>query len=329
MTALAPTLEAFFTERLIHQRQASPKTVTAYRDTLRLLLRFAQTHAGKPPSQLDLADLDAPLVGAFLTHLEDERGNSVRTRNARLAAIHSLFRFAELRHPEHAALIARVLSIPPKRFERALVSFLTPPEIDALLTSPDRGTWIGRRDHALLVLGIQTGLRVSELTRLRCSDVTLAAGPHVRCHGKGRKDRVTPLTSHTVAVLREWLRERDGEADDPTFPSRRHGPLSTDAVAWMLRKYAAAGAARCPSLQTKTVTPHVLRHTSAMLLRDAGVDTSVIALWLGHESVESTQIYLHADLAIKQRALDRTTPLGTATGRYRPPDALLAFLDSL
>jgi site-specific recombinase XerD len=329
MTALAPTLEAFFTERLIHQRQASPKTVTAYRDTLRLLLRFAQTHAGKPPSQLDLADLDAPLVGAFLTHLEDERGNSVRTRNARLATIHSLFRFAELRHPEHAALIARVLSIPPKRFERALVSFLTPPEIDALLTSPDRGTWIGRRDHALLVLGIQTGLRVSELTRLRCSDVTLTAGPHVRCHGKGRKDRVTPLTTHTVAVLREWLRERDGAADDPTFPSRRHGPLSTDPVAWMLRKYAAAGSACCPSLQKKTVTPHVLRHTSAMLLRDAGVDTSVIALWLGHESVESTQIYLHADLTIKQRALDRTTPLGTATGRYRPPDALLAFLDSL
>jgi len=329
MSALAPTLEAFFTERLIQQRQASPKTVAAYRDTIRLLLRFTQTHVGKPPSRMDLADLDAPLVGEFLTYLEHQRGNSVRTRNARLAAIHSLFRFAELRHPEHAALIGRVLSIPPKRFQRALVTFLTPAEIEALLTSPDLGSWIGRRDHALLVLAIQTGLRVAELTGLRCSDVTLTSGPHVRCHGKGRKDRVTPLTTHTVAVLRQWLREHHGKADDPLFPSRRHGPLSTDAVAWMLRKYAAEAGARCPSLQTKTITPHVLRHTSAMLLRDAGVDISVIALWLGHESIESTQIYLHADLAIKQRALDRTTPAATATGRYRPPDALLAFLDAL
>jgi integrase/recombinase XerD len=329
MSALAPTLQAFFTERLIQQRQASPKTVAAYRDTMRLLRRFAQHRTGQPPSRIDLADLDAPLVGAFLTHLEHERGNGVRTRNARLAAIHSLFRFAELRHPEHAALIRRVLSIPPKRFERANVSFLTRTEIDALLDSPDRSTWIGRRDHALLVLAIQTGLRVSELTGLRCSDVTLADGPHIRCHGKGRKDRVTPLTTHTVAVLKKWVRERHGEALDPLFPSRRRGPLSTDAVAWLLRKYATAATPRCPSLRTKTITPHVLRHTSAMLLRDADVDTSVIALWLGHESVESTQIYLQADLAIKQRALDRTAPPGITTGRYRPPDTLLAFLNGL
>jgi integrase/recombinase XerD len=253
----------------------------------------------------------------------------VRTRNARLAAIHSLFRFAELRHPEHAALIRRVLSIPPKRCERSQVSFLTPTEIDALLAAPDRSTWIGRRDHVLLMLAIQTGLRVSELTQLRRADVALTHGPHVRCHGKGRKDRVTPLTVHTAAVLRDWLREHAGEPTDPLFPSRRRGPLSTDAMAWLLRKYAAAAGAHCPSLHNKTITPHVLRHTSAMLLRDAGVDISVIALWMGHESVESTQIYLHADLAIKQRALDRTTPIGADTGRYRPPDTLLTFLDSL
>jgi len=329
MSTLAPTLEAFFTERLARQRQASPKTISAYRDTLRLLLGFVQHRTGKAPSGLDFADVDAPLIGAFLDHVEHERHNSVRTRNARLAAIHSLFRFAALRHPEHSLLIQRVLAIPQKHFDRAVISFLIGDEIDALLTSPDRSGWIGRRDHALLLVALQTGLRLSELTGLRCSDVMLSAGAHVRCYGKGRKERCTPLTSQSVAVLRVWLNERKGAPTDPLFPNRRGGQLSPDALESLVTKYANAAGEHCPSLRAKHVTPHVLRHTSAMLLRQGGVDTSVIALWLGHERVESTQIYLHADLALKERALARTAPVSAIPGRYRPPDALLAFLDSL
>ena len=329
MSSFAPTLEAFFTERLARQRQASPKTVAAYRDGLRQLLAFVQRQLGKAPSTLDVADVDAPMIGAFLEYVEHERHNTVRTRNARLAAIHSLFRFAALRHPEHALLIQRVLSIPQKRFDRALVSFLTKHEIDALLASPDRSGWIGRRDHALLLVAIQTGLRVSELIRLCCSDVVLSTGAHVRCHGKGRKERCTPLTSQSVAVLRVWLRERKGEPTDALFPNHRGMPLSPDAVQALVTKYAATAGRHCPSLHAKHVTPHVLRHTSAMLLRQAGVDTSVIALWLGHERIESTQIYLHADLALKERALALTAPISGSPGRYHPPDTLLAFLDSL
>lgn len=329
MTLLAPTLEAFFTDRLIRQRRASPRTIAAYRDAFRLLISYAHRQTAKTPSQLDLADLDAPLIGAFLDHLEHDRHNAVRTRNARLAAIHSLFRYAALCHPEHAAVIERVLAIPPKRFERALVTFLNQDEIDSLLAVPDRSTWLGRRDHALLLVAIQTGLRVSELVGLRCGDAVLTTGAHVRCVGKGRKQRCTPLTKECVAVLREWLRERSGEPGEPLFPTRQGKQLSTDAVSWLVNKHTAGAAADCPSLRTKKVTPHVLRHTSAMLLRSVGVDTSVIALWLGHEGIETTQIYLHADLAIKEQALARTAPIGTAPGRYRPPDDLLAFLDSL
>jgi site-specific recombinase XerD len=329
MSALAPVMEGFFTEQLIGQRQASAHTVASYRDTFRLLLGFAQRQTGKAPSKLTLEDLDAVLVGAFLDHLERERHNSVRTRNNRLAAIHSLFSYAALRHPEHAALIQRVLAIPTKRMDRKLVSFLTDDEVHALLAAPDRDNWIGRRDHVLLVVAIQTGLRVSELTSLTCSDVELGTGAHVRCHGKGRKERITPLTTEVCAVLRVWLAERHGDMHDAVFPSRRGGPLSSDAVAVLVARHAHTAASRCPSLLTKTVTPHVLRHTCAMRLLAVGVDTSVIALWLGHESVETTQIYLHADLAIKERALARTAPTGTPPGRYRPPDELLAFLESL
>jgi len=329
MNSLAPTLEAFFTERLVHQRQASPHTVLAYSDTFRLLLDFARRRTGKAPSQLDLQDLDAPLIGAFLEHLEQERGNSVRTRNARLAAIHSFFQFAAYRHPEHAALIQRVLAIPPKRFERAIVSFLSPPEVDALLASPDRATWIGRRDHALLLLALQTGLRLSELTQLTCQDVALGAGAHVRCLGKGRKDRCTPLTAQSVRVLHVWLRERQGRPREPLFPSHRGSALTPDAVQRLVTKYVAVAQQTCPSLRDKRVTPHVLRHTSAMRLLRAGVDTSVIALWLGHESVETTQIYLHADLSIKDHAIARTAPPDVKPGRYRASDSLLAFLDGL
>jgi integrase/recombinase XerD len=329
MSALAPTLQAFFTQRLMTQRRASAQTVAAYRDTFRLLLRFVAAQTSKLPAALAFADLDAPTIGAFLEHLEKERHNTVRTRNARLVAIHSLFRFAALRHPEDAAVIERVLAIPQKRYDRALVSFLTAPEVQALLDCPDRSTWIGRRDHALLLVAIQTGLRVSELTALRCSDAVLTAGAHIRCQGKGRKERCTPLTKQAAGVVRRWLAERQGNPSDALFPSRRGTALSTDAVARPVTKYTRAAGACCPSLLVKNVTPHVLRHTSAMLLREAGVDISVIALWLGHERLESAQIYLHADLALKERALNRTTPPNVPPGRYRPSDAVLAFLDEL
>jgi integrase/recombinase XerD len=329
VSALAPTLQAFFTERLIGQRQASPNTVAAYRDTMRLLLCFAVEQTGRQPSQLQIDDLDAPLVGAFLDHLERERGNGARTRNARLAAIRSLFRFAALRHPEHAATIERVLAIPPKRFERSLVCFLSEPELDALLGAPDLGTWTGRRDRALLVLAAQTGLRASELTGLDCGDVELGKGPHVNCLGKGRKQRITPLTTGTVAVVSSWLAERGGQGAEPLFPTSTGRVLSRDGLERRLAKHVASAALACPSLREKKVTAHVLRHTAAMRLLQAGVDTSVIALWLGHEQVETTQVYLHADLAIKERALARTKPLDAKPGRYRPTDEILAFLEGL
>ncbi len=329
MSALAPTLQAFFTDRLASQRHASPQTVAAYRDALRLLVCFASQQANKQPSQLDVADLDAILVAGFLDHLEHERGNSVRTRNARLAAVHSLFRFAALRLPEHAALIQRVFAIPPKRFDRALISFLSRQEVDALLASPDRSTWTGRRDHALLLLAIQTGLRVSELTGLTRADVHLGSGPHVSCRGKGRKDRITPLTRGTVDVLRVWLQERAGSPLDPLFPTWGGRVLSRDAVEHRLARHTTLAAQGCPSLRTKRISAHVLRHTAAMRLLQAGVDTSVIALWLGHEHVETTQIYLHADLSLKERALARTRPPATKPGRFRPSDSLLAFLEGL
>ena len=330
MTSLAPTLQAFFADRLVKQRRASPFTVEAYRDAFRLLLAFIYDHNGKSPSELGIDDLDATIIGSFLEHLEHGRGNCARTRNARLAALHSFFRFAAFRHPEHAALIQRVLAIPPKRYNRALVTFLMRPEVDALLTAPDRSTWIGRRDHALLVLAVQTGLRVSEMARLVCQDVHLDAGAHVRCHGKGRKERITPLTAQSVAILRAWMKERRGQPGDPLFPTSRGQPLTTDAIAFLIGKYTALAKHACPSLRAKQVSPHVLRHTCAMQLLQAGVDTSVIALWLGHEQIQTTQIYLHADLSLKERALARTTPSSVESpGQYRPADRLLAFLESL
>lgn len=330
MTLVAPTLQAFFTHRLGHQRNASPNTIASYRDTFRLLLGFAQQHLGKAPFQLDFADLDAPFIGAFLEHLETERNNTARTRNSRLAAIRSLFRFAAVSHPEHAAVIQRVLAIPQKRFDRAIVTFLTTPEADALFAAPDRNTWTGRRDHTMLLTMTQTGLRVSEMIALTGEDLQLGRGAHLHItNGKGRKQRITPLTTTSTAALRVWLTERAGQPHDPLFPSRRGTPLSRDAIEHLVAKHATAAAASCPSLHTKRVTPHVLRHTSAMRLLQADVDTTVIALWLGHESVETTQIYVHADLTLKEKALARTTPPNVTTGRYHPPDTLLAFLDSL
>jgi len=320
---LPPTLQAFFTDRLARQRGASPHTIAAYRDTMRLLLTFTQQRLCKPPSTLDLADLNAPLIGAFLDHLQHQRGNSVRTRNARLAAIHSLFKFAALRHPEHAALIQRVLAIPPKRFDKALITYLNPAQTETLLTAPNRLTHAGRRDHALLLLAVRTGLRVSELINLNQADLHLDAGAHVNCLGKGRKHRSTPLDKQTVAVLKTWLNERrGGRPDEPLFPARGGARMSRDAVERLVTKHAIAAG-------LKAVTPHVLRHTAAMQLLHAGVDIAVIALLLGHEQIETTQIYLHADMTIKQRALDRTTPPKTRPGRYRPTDSILKFLDSL
>jgi len=329
MTSLAPLLQSYFTERLLRQRQASPHTVAAYRDSFRLLVRFVYDRTGKRPSKLELADLDEPTIVAFLEHLEDHRHNSVRTRNARLAAIHSFFAYAALKHPEHAALIQRVLAIPDKRRDASPVEFLSEAEVDALLAAPERSTWTGRRDHALLVLAVQTGLRASELTGLTCADVVLGAGPHVACRGKGRKDRCTPLTAQTVAVVQEWLKERGGRPGDPVFPSRLGGRLSLDALGHLVATHLATARQHCLTLRTKRSTPHTLRHTAAMRLLQAGVDTSVIAMWLGHESTKTTQIYLHADLALQDRALARTAQATTKAGRYRPPDKLLAFLEGL
>lgn len=330
MSGLAPLLEAFFAERLIGQRQASPHTVAAYRDALCLLLRFAQGRTRKAPQQLTLEDVDAPLIGAFLNHLEADRGVSVRTRNARLSAIRSLFHFAAYRHPEHAGLIQRVLAIPPKRTDRTLVSYLTEEEMEALLAAPDRSTRLGRRDHTLLVLALETGLRASELTGLTCSAVQVGTGAHVRCHGKGRKERITPLRREVRELLRNWLDERSGAAGDPLFPGPKGRRLSRDAIRRLVERHHASAARDCPSLATKAVSPHVLRHSCAMKLLRFGVDTATIALWLGHEDVRTTYgVYLHADLGLKESALARTAPPRTSPGRYRPTDSLLAFLEGL
>ena len=329
MTTLAPILQGFFTDKLMRQRRAGPNTIAAYRDTWRLLLQFASRTTATAASGLDLAQLDTALITTFLEHLETERANSITTRNARLAAIRSLFRYAALHAPEHAEHISRVLAIPPKRCDRPVVCFLTAAEIDALLATPDRMTWLGRRDHALLLLACQTGLRVSELTGLTRNDIHLDGGSHVRCHGKGRKDRTTPITRQTVAALRVWLAEHPSGPGDPVFATREGRPLSRDAVAKLVTKHATRAAAHCPSLTAKNVTPHTMRHSAAMALLHAGVDTSVIALWLGHEDPSSTHAYLHADMSIKEKALARVTPPNTSPGRYRAPDTLLAFLDNL
>ncbi|MDQ6782078.1 MAG: site-specific integrase [Actinomycetota bacterium] len=328
MTALAPVLQSYFTRRLA-QRRASPATVAAYRDTFRLLIIFAADRTGTTPSDLDIDDLDAELVGSFLDHLETDRGNSVATRNLRLRAIHSLFHHAAMACPEHAETIRRVLAIPTKRTDTTIVSYLTRPETDALLAAPDRAGDLGRRDHALILVGVQTGLRVAELTALSWADVTYGTGANIHTTGKGRKQRITPLQPVTAKLLHAWARHRHTEPDQPVFATGAGGHLSTDAVKDLLDKHAAAAGATCPSLTTKRVTPHTLRHTCAMNLLHVGVDIATIALWLGHASTKTTQMYLHADLQIKQRALARTAPTPQARARYKPTDNLLAYLESL
>ncbi len=327
--SLAPLLERFFTQRLMHQRQASVHTIASYRDTFRMLLQFAHKRLKKAPSALALEDIDAPLVAAFLDNLEAIRGVTARTRNLRLTAVHSFFRYASYEAPTHAAQIARVLAIPAKKFDRALVAFLSRAEVDALLAAPDQRTWSGRRDHALMLLAVQTGLRLSELTGLRRDDVHLGMGAHVRVVGKGRKERCTPLSKATRTVLTAWLREPSLAPDQPVFPNARGGSLSSHGVHYLRAKHVAGAGVHCPSLARKRVSPHVLRHTTAMDLLQEGVEQSVIALWLGHESIQTTQIYLDANLELKEKILAKTAPPDGKPGRFRPDDKLLAFLKGL
>lgn len=328
MSALAPVMQGFFTEYLAHRR-SSPHTVSSYRDTFRLLVRYAHERVGKPPASLDVADLDAAMVAGFLEHLETQRDCSVGTRNLRLTAIRSLFTYASFRCPDHAETIRRVLAIPAKRRDRPVVSFLDSDETAALLGAPDTTTSLGQRDQLLLLVGIQTGLRVSELTGLTWADVSFGPGAHVHTRGKGRRDRNTPLLSATAARLATWKRRRGAAPADPVFATRVGNRLSTDAVADLVDKYVAVASGHCPSLEHKIVTPHTLRHTCAMNLLHQGVDVATIALWLGHSSTKSTDVYIHADLRLKEQALARMAPTSVARDRYRPPDKLLAWLEAL
>jgi site-specific recombinase XerD len=328
-SALPALLQRFFTDRLTAQLEASPNTIAGYRDTFRLLLRYASQRHSKPPTKLRIEDLDSTLIGDFLTHVEKVRRNSARSRNTRLAAIRSFYRYVAMNAPEHALHCQRILAMPNKRYVRRTVDFIDRTEMEALLLAPDPSTWIGRRDRTILLLALQTGLRVSELTNLDCSDVAFGPGAHVRCEGKGRKQRSTPLRRDAAKSLEAWLKERAGDEDDPVFPTIRGDRLSRDAVEHVVRKHTLAASKACASLNGKRVSPHILRHSTAMDLLQNGVDRTVIALWLGHESVETTQIYMHADMRLKEKALARVASTKTRPGRYRPDDALLSFLESL
>ncbi len=330
-TALAPLLEAYFTERLMGQRDASPNTVDSYSTAFKLLLAFAHEQLKKAPAKLLLEELDAPFICRFLDHLESDRGNTPRTRNARLAAIHSFFKYVSFREPRHSGLIQRVLDIPNKRWEKKPVDFLKRHDVDALLQIPDLSTWLGRRDRALIALMVHTGLRVSETIGLCLKDVELSGPAHVHCTGKGRKQRLTPIKPTLAAILRDWVKECNAGQDQPLFPNSRDRSrhLSRDAVEYLLKKHAKVAQEQCPSLAGKRVTPHVLRHSCAMELLRSGVDHTTIALWLGHESPESIQCYIHADIEMKQAVLDKTMPYDLPSGRYRPDDSLMSFLEGL
>ncbi len=324
----AKLLESFFVQRLMNQRQASPHTISSYRDTFRLLLRYCEKKLHKPPSKLELSEIDTPLICSFLEDLEKTRKVSASSRNVRLAAIRSFFRFAALESPAHSAQIQRVLAIPSKRHERPLVDFLTKDEIAALLAAPNQQTWSGRRDHALLLVALQTGLRLSELVQLEHRNVALGSSSYIRVIGKGRKERVTPLTKQTAKILKKWMDE-SSSGDPILFPNARGNRLSADGVQYILRKHVASASKTCQSLKDKRVTPHMMRHSCAMELLLSGIDRSMIALWLGHESVETTQIYLHANLALKESILAKTQMVKGKNGRFKPDDQLLAFLTGL
>jgi site-specific recombinase XerD len=328
-TNFAALLTRYFTQRLIQQRSASPHTIRSYRDTFHLLLLFAKTSLGREPSQLTIEQIDAPLISSFLDDLQNRRGIGARSRNLRLTAIRSFFRFAAFEAPAQSESIQRVLAIPCKHCVHQQIHYLTRPEVDALLAVPDQTTWSGRRDHAWLLLAVQTGLRVSELTSLTQRNVQCGVGAHVHVLGKGRKERCTPLTKQTAAVLQAWLKEPGRGDGQIVFPNRQGKKMSNDGVQYLLAQHTRVAREHCPSLMNKKVSPHVLRHTAAMELLQAGVDTAVIALWLGHESVETTHVYLEADLAMKEKMLARTTAHDGNPGVYKPPDALLAFLKAL
>lgn len=326
---LPTLLHGYFTQRLVAERHASPHTIASYRDTFRLLLVFAQERLGKAPTLLAPQDLDAPFIGLFLNYLEKDRVNTAASRNIRLAAIHSFFRYVALQEPSLGALAQRVLAIPSKRHHSKPIDYLIRSEIEALLAAPDQATWMGRRDRTLLLVAAQTGLRAAELIGLRCQDVSLGCGAHVRCLGKGRRERCTPLRKDAVASLRAWMRKLGGRPTDPLFPSARGQILSHDGLAYILAKHVATARNKCPSMVKKRVTPHVLRHSLAMDLLQHGIDRSVIALWLGHQSMETTQIYLHANLQLKEEALAKTKQFNERPGRFHPSDQLLAFLQGL
>lgn len=328
-STLPALLQKFFTERLMTQMDASQNTIAGYRDTFRLLLMFASKQNGKAPTKIQIADLDSTLVNDFLAHLESKRGNSARSRNTRLAAIRSFFRFVAMNEPTLMLQCQQILALPSKRYVRRTVDFLDRDEMEALAIAPDRSTWVGRRDHVILTLALQTGLRASELINLRCGDVVAGTGAHVRCEGKGRKQRCTPLRRETLKVLETWRKERGGSDQDPLFPSYSGNKLSRDALEHIVQRHTLSAAIKCPALKGKRVSPHVLRHSTAMELLQHGVDQSVIALWLGHESVETTQVYMHADLRIKEKALERMDPKTQKPSRYHPDDKLLAFLEAL
>lgn len=323
----AVLVQGFFTQRMMRQRNASPHTIKSYRDTFCLLMKFTEKRLGKQPSKLSLADIDAPLITEFLDDLESERGITARSRNVRLAAIRSFFRYAALEAPMQAAQIQRVLTIPSKRHTRAVISFLTKVEVDAILAAPDRTSWSGRRDYALILLAVQTGLRLSELTALSKDDIVLGKIAYVRVLGKGRKERTTPLTKQTLEVLKAWMQE--SSLPGTLFPNSRGNRLSADGVQYIVNKHVTAACKSCPSLAEKHVTPHVLRHTTAMELLQAGIDRAMIALWLGHESLDTTQMYMHANIAMKEQILAKATMPDGKPEFYRPGDNLLSFLRSL
>ncbi|WP_114906522.1 tyrosine-type recombinase/integrase [Ornithinimicrobium murale] len=329
MNTLALALQQYFTSYAQAQRDLSPNTIAAYRDTWRILIKHLTEVLGVNADEIDFDALTAELVTGFLDHLEQVRGNSVATRNARLTAIRAVLTRAQPDTPEHAGTITRILAIPTKRRAKPIVEFLDTAETNALLAAPDRTTWTGLRDHTLLALDIQTGLRISELCSLSTSDIHLGTGAHVTCTGKGRRHRATPLTAATAALLTGYLDQRTNKPGTVLFCGPRGQQLSRDAVEHRLAVHLATARTHCPSLTEKKVTMHTLRHTSAMNLLAAGVDLAVISLWLGHQNTHSTDVYLHADMTIKQTALDRTRPADVRPGAYHPEPDVLSWLASL
>ena len=329
MKKIAPLVQRFFTERLNQQLQVSHQTVSSYRDTLKILFLFVKEKINKNPYEIDLEDINSKMIGDFLNHLEGKRGNSVRTRNTRLAAIHSFFRFVSYLEPAYSEQVQRIMSIPQKRYEKRIVTYLTDEEIRTLLEAPDKSTWLGRRDYTLLVVGIHTGLRVSELIGLKIDQIKWGTGAHIRCLGKGRKERCSPLTQRVQKILRDWVQRVDRNTSQWVFPSRVGTQLSRDAIEKLIRKHKTKAQNFCPSLREKNVTPHVLRHTTAVQLLQANVDISLIALFLGHESIDTTQIYLAADLTIKEKALEKVQFSPEPFKRFKADDQLLGFLDGL